>query len=71
MLLNKKVIQCGGLASILWFAPLTTGSLLAQAASPSGSPSPSASVTPAEQAPKSTLREIFLRLFLSSSFVAI
>ena len=46
MLLNKKVIQYGGLASILWFAPVATGSLFAQAASPS----PSASVTPAGQA---------------------
>src|SRR6202007_41364 len=57
MLLNKKVIQCGGLASILWFAPLTTGSLFAQAASPS--PSPSASVAPTEQAttPAPTLEQ--------------
>jgi len=59
MLLNKKVIQCGGLASILWFAPLTTGSLFAQAASPSGSPSLSTAVTPAEQAttPAPTLEQ--------------
>jgi len=55
MLLNKKVIQYGGLASILWFAPVTTGSLFAQAASPS----PSASVTPAGQAttPAPTLEQ--------------
>ena len=59
MLLNKKVIQCGGLASILWFAPLTTGSLFAQATSPSGSPSLSTAVTPAEQAatPAPTLEQ--------------
>src|ERR1700747_737044 len=59
MLLNKKVIQCGGPASILWFAPLTTGSLFAQAAAPSGSPSPRTAVTPAEQAttPAPTLEQ--------------
>jgi ammonium transporter, Amt family len=49
MRLNRKIIQCGGLASVLCFAPITTGSLFAQATSPSGSPSPSASAIPAAQ----------------------
>jgi ammonium transporter, Amt family len=59
MLLNKKVIQCGGLASVLCLAPITTGSLFAQTASPSGSPSPSASAIPAAQAttPAPTLEQ--------------
>src|SRR5260221_650542 len=59
MLLNKKIIQCGGLPSVLCFAPITTGSLFAQTASPSGSPSPSASAIPEAQAttPAPTLEQ--------------
>jgi len=52
MLLNRKIIQCGALASVLYLAALTTGSLFGQDASPSpsGSPSAAASATPAAQA---------------------
>ena len=50
MLSTRKIIQYGGLASVLCFAALTTESLLAQNASPAGSPPAAAAASPAVQA---------------------
>jgi ammonium transporter, Amt family len=49
MLVHRKIIQCGGLATVLCLGALT-GSLFAQTGGPSSSPSAGASATPAVQA---------------------
>src|SRR5215472_4205699 len=49
MLVYRKIIQCGGLATVLCLGALT-GSLLAQTGSPSPSPPAGAPATPAVQA---------------------
>src|ERR1700756_4820821 len=49
MLVHRKIIQCGGLATVLCLGALT-GTLFAQAGAPSNSPSAGASATPALEA---------------------
>jgi ammonium transporter family len=49
MLVHRKIIQCGGLATVLCLGALT-GTLFAQASAPSPSPSAGASATPALEA---------------------
>ena len=49
MLVHRKIIQCGGVATVLCLGALTA-TLFAQTGSPSSSPSAGASATPAVQA---------------------
>jgi ammonium transporter, Amt family len=49
MLVHRKIIQCGGLATVLCLGALT-GTLFAQASAPSPSPSAGVSATPALEA---------------------